>query len=600
MSIEKYFFKKSVVASSPAAPAPATSSPAAPSPAKAQDKENDDSGSVLDKETGLILPGDIKVAYEIRANTDVGPVRSLQDSVRATAKVLGLETQASTYRDLALGLITPSGLKNKLVAFINAPHALPDKSLVPVDAFLGKPNRGDWDTHCVTVKESWQLFCAKVDSISGGQIELKHMAAPSGPARSKVAMLWHYPTFTSGNSVYSHVMDPDSPSLWAQQKKMGLDDGIKTLDMFPFRLDYNHDNGPEWEKRFENWPALREACLEHVKEIIKDDRLLVVVGDEIWQETKWLVKSRRWTLTYVELQVDIKMFSAKPRIYLAQDFQGRVQQVLIRIWHGQYVYHNSHEERGAIWDLMWNTACEIAGVEIKNPELLTWAATHFLRSSSQDPEVAQTRPGSYTVFMNLRRRQNAEGRLLSAEEIRQYLPALFSRFPELGDLLQQASDKGHAALSAVEQHFNQKSVQTRQDRKNKREAESPAVAPPAKRVATDVKKIEAAGASAAARKTMQDAEAHRQSPDKTLEQSRTLERIDRLKEFRDISGKKFSAELGSFVVFYHPKKYPRGLRFLPEHGADPYAGKHHPAVIIGQSTRLLNAMERHNLAGPVE
>ncbi|KAF5630634.1 hypothetical protein F25303_9868 [Fusarium sp. NRRL 25303] len=527
MSIEKYFFKKSVVASAPAAPSPAAPSPAALSPvapslAKAQEKENDDSGSVLDKDTGLILPGDIKVAYEIRANTDVGQVRSLQDSVRATAKVLGLETQASTYRDLALGLITPSSLKNKLVAFIDAPHALPDKSLVPVDAFLGRLNfRGP------------------------NRIEA-YGSTIWASALKKVAMLWHYPTFTSGNSVYSHVMDPDSPSLWAQQKKMGLDDGIKTLDMFPFRLDYNHDNGPEWEKRFDNWAALREACLEHVKEIIEDDRLLVVVGDEIWQEAK------------------------------------------------------CHEERGAIWDLMWNTACEIAGVEIKNPELLTWAATHFLRSSSQDPEVAQTRPGSYTVFMNLRRRQNAEGRLLSAEEIRQYLPALFNRFPELGDLVQQASDKGHAALSAVEQHFNQKSVQTRQDRKNKREAESPAIAPPAKRVATDAKKIEAAGASAAARKTMQDAEAHRLNPDKTLEQSRTLERIDRLKEFRDISGKKFSAELGSFVVFYHPKKYPRGLRFLPEHGADPYAGKHHPAVIIGQSSRLLNAMERHNLAWPVE
>ncbi|KAL2683116.1 hypothetical protein Neosp_007582 [[Neocosmospora] mangrovei] len=553
------------------------------SSANGQAEGHDDSGAVLDATTGLVLPSDVKVAYEVIANNTVS-APSQQDSVEATAAILGLETQASTFLDFALELVPASALKSKLVAFLDAPYAATDQSLVPIDAFLSRPDRSDWDTHCVTMKDAWQLFCAKVESLSDGQIDMRQMAAPSGPARSKVAMLWHYPTFTSGNSVFSHVMDPDSPSLWVQLKKMGLDSGIKTLDLFPFRLEYDHDNGPQWETRFSNWPALREACLELTKELVSDDRLLVVTGDEIWQEAKWLVTSRGLSLTYLELQVDLKMFGTKPRIYLAQDSDKKIQQVIIRIWHGQYIYHNSNEPRGAMWDLMWNVACNIADVEIKSPVLLTWAATHFLRSTSQDPSVALSRPGSYTVLQTLMRRQEKEKKPVTLDEVHQYFPNLFLRHPELVDAL-------------------------------KRQEEGAIPPPPPKRVATDAKKIDAAEQSALVRKSDQQrkwealqnchqvrqAEANRQNPEKTMGHTRTLERMDRMKAMLEAGeSKKFSAELAGWAIFYNAKKFPRGLPYRPEHGIDTYIDEDHPAVLISRQTRVRDPIERRVLAGPVE
>lgn len=342
---------------------------------------------------------------------------------------------------------------------------------------------------------------------------------------------------------------------------------------------------------------------------------MVVTGDEIWQEAKWLVTSRGLSLTYVELQADLKMFGTKPRIYLAQDSDKKIQQVIIRIWHGQYIYHNSNEPRGAMWDLMWNVACNIADVEIKSPALLTWAATHFLRSTSQDPNVALSRPGSYTVLQTLMRRQEKEKKPVTLDEVHQYFPNLFLRHPELVDAVKQAADKGYAPLSAIQQHFNKKSIKTRQQRQLKRQEEGVIPPPPPKRVATDAKKIDAAEKSALVRKSDQQrkwealqnchqirqAEANRHNPEKTMGHTRTLERMDRMKTMLEAGeSKKFSAELASWAIFYNAKKFPRGLPYRPEHGIDLYIDEDHPAVLISRQSRVRDPIERRVLAGPVE
>lgn len=144
-------------------------------------------------------------------------VISVAQEARQTAEALKISASPANYRDLGLSLIPESELKQKLVSFVDMAIMPPENSLEPITAFLEDKERSDWHSHDDVLKGEWENFCMTIAEVSHGEVELGEMAAPSGPRRARMTMLWHYPTFTSGNCMLSHVMDPDSPSLKIQE-----------------------------------------------------------------------------------------------------------------------------------------------------------------------------------------------------------------------------------------------------------------------------------------------------------------------------------------------------------------------------------------------
>ncbi|KAL6354504.1 hypothetical protein LRP88_11841 [Fusarium phalaenopsidis] len=47
------------------------------------------------------------------------------------------------------------------------------------------------------------------------------------------------------------------------------------------------------------------------------------------------------------------------------DASGQVRRVIFRSFHGQYAFWNDSLRRGALWDMIYNAACEMAGVEVQ-------------------------------------------------------------------------------------------------------------------------------------------------------------------------------------------------------------------------------------------
>lgn len=167
--------------------------------------------------TGFINPSPLDPAPSgvSAADMTLDPESIRRSCVRSTAQTLGVETSVSTYRDLALSLIKDCQLKRDLVAFVDAPRQAPHESLVPVDDFIADSGRTDWHTHCHDITKTWKDFCERISTISD-KVAINRMAAPSGPTKARASFLWHYPTDTSPNQVFSHVMDPDSPTLKVQ------------------------------------------------------------------------------------------------------------------------------------------------------------------------------------------------------------------------------------------------------------------------------------------------------------------------------------------------------------------------------------------------
>lgn len=577
-----------------------------------------DSGVLLDA-NGAVLPKDIWRAYkQLAANRhDFSDPQQVAEAVRSTASVLGLETSVSTYKDLLLELLRPCALKEQLVGFVDTPAPPTQQSLVPIDAFMNNIERQDWDNHCDTITSEWNNLCETIGGLSLDQVVAKEMAKPSGPARSKQTYGWHYPTFTSPNSTYSHVMDPKSPSLWVQKAKIGLPADVKTLDFIPIRVNYDASNGPQWEKRFPNCSEIQQALNEHSSRLMRDDRFIVLVGGSTWNEFQTTIRDRDLTLKVLELQgLTGKMFDKSYRVYVGLDQQKQIQLVVTRVWHGQYAFRNSDEYRGAIWDLLWNASCDFAGVPVLDPTFFMWAAKHNMMCTSMTPGIARLRPTLYAVYQSLNREEQRRGSAFTADQVSPYFPTLIEKFPNLTERLQEAEEKGHAPLYIIKQVYCEIGLETKKKNAAKRAAEGPAPeeASPKKRAAS---KQKGAAVSATIRKDGQtlkweallqthqvvQPEANRHNAQRTLEHSKALQRIDQLKELLEKGdSRRFKDCLSKMIVGYHAEKYPRGLRSLPAHGPDPYnsQGITHPAVFVQKAALIMNAGDRQEAAGPLE
>ncbi|KAM0222213.1 hypothetical protein ACHAPA_004973 [Fusarium lateritium] len=561
--------------------------------------------------------------------TDTENVRLL--AVSSTARTLGIETSVSTYRDLALSLIEDCPLKRDLVLFVDAERQTPQDSLVPIDAFTTDSDRTDWHIHCPEMARMWKDFCEKVTLISEDKVAIDRMAAPSGPKKARATFLWHYPTDTSPNQVFSHVMDPESPSLRVQKIKNGSRGDVKTLDLIPIRVPYK-TTGPQWEETYtDQWSAIHQTCVDFAQDALKDDEFIFAVGGEVFPYLKRMVKSWGFTLTWLELNVNTKMWEKAPRIYIARDSNHDIRKVIVWTFHGQFSFSNRKANVGAIWDLLYNAGYELAEVPISNYGYFEWKAGATRRRNWSDMPGKVEILSERDMYKALVEKETAEQKPCTIEYVRQCFPSLLEKTPGLLEEIKIAvEEKGYSPLNPIMRIFVGRQQATRTSNLAAKRKIAPPPAPKPKKVVTEKMQayIDSDILSAAQKRgndtkqaivrskyeafmasfEVRQAEANRLNPNKPTEHARALPRIDAIKasmtagtasgKFKDLGLK-----LSHWVVFYS-KEYPRGYRYSMDGGPvvtepDRYNNQRHPAISIMNTSYFRNAAARLSVAGPV-
>ncbi|KAF5982199.1 hypothetical protein FCOIX_3865 [Fusarium coicis] len=471
----------------------------------------------------------------------------LKEAVGKTARALGIETSVSSYRSLALSVIEDCPLKRELIAFVDGETEDPHESLVPIDAFVADKDRADWHTHCPEMMRIWKDFCTQVDSASNGQVAIHEMAAPSGPLKSRATFFWHYPTDTSPNTIFSHVMDPGSASLKAQSIKNGMRGDIKTLDLIPLRVPYDQVTGPEWEETYkEQWPAILQACLRLNRELVRNDRFIFAIGKGVFPSIRGIC--------YELAGVPVLNYGY---------FEWKAGQTANRTW------ANPTSQVGKITDRdMYNTL-----MDKENAEQVSCSVELVLECF---PALIQKDPGLVD-------------RVKSAVSDKGYSPL----FPILQFFLAQelpkikASKKRPTDLPDVPPP-KRKALNDGQKRGH------------VTKRAQLLSKYDALINSFEARQV----EAARLDPNKPAKYARALPRLDEIKKAReDEDTKKLSTKLSFWATFFS-EEFPRGLRWSLDGGPavtqpDPFANTTHPGIKLLDISYFRNKSMRVEACGPL-
>ncbi|KAJ4122699.1 hypothetical protein NW768_010138 [Fusarium equiseti] len=568
------------------------------------------------------------------ADMTLDPESIRRVAVHDTAQALGVETSVSTYRDLVLSLIKDCSLKRDLVAFVDAPRKAPHESLVPVDAFINDSDRTDWHTHCLDMDKSWKEFCGKVSAISD-KVTINRMAKPSGPMKARASFLWHYPTNTSPNQVFSHVLDTDSPTVRVQETKNGLTRDVKTLDLIPIRIPYK-ERGPGWKETFEEqWPALLETCIRFTADLLKDDDFIFAIGKGVFPHLKGIIESWGLTLTWLELQVDVKMWENAPRIYIARDASKRIRKVIFWTFHGQFAFYNEKVEVGAVWDMMYNAGYELAGVPVLNYGFFVWRADRTAQRNWDEIPDKVGKISDRDMHKLLVEKEIFDEKPCTIEFVQQCFPRLIEKTPGLlGEIETAVQQNGYSPLNAINRVFIRRQQMSRQANSAIKRKAAPLPAPETKKSKREhTEKAKAYFASdrlAEGQKKGNDtkkaivrskydafmqsfevrqAEANRFVPNQSIEFARALPRIDKIRETMEAATrtdvfKHVGTDLSPWVTFYS-KEYPRGYRYAMDGGPaipepDPYANQRHPAIAIMNKGSFRDKASRLEAAGPAD
>ncbi|KJZ75250.1 hypothetical protein HIM_05444 [Hirsutella minnesotensis 3608] len=401
----------------------------------------------------------------------------LHEAVQATAALLKVPSTASTYGELFLSLIVDPSHARQMRSFMETlRYRIIGRSLVPVDEFANKPDRQNWDVHDIKLNRQWGQFCEDLQQTTD-QVVIKEMAAPSGPDRSKITFLWHYPTNTSPNTTYSHVLDPGSKIVGIQKNKIGFPRDVKTVNLIPIRIVYNKaavHHEPKWAKSFSDWGKIYPKCLEFVDEVTSNDKLVVAMGIPAFKELVKMAERRGWSVKKGLLATRVKFFEGQGHFAMARDSKGQIQQVILRSCHGQTAFHNVDIEKGAVWDLLYNAACDFAGVPIKNLEYFAWRSTNVRPPEQPTLDELRKRVG-ITNYFELHRQladwEKTNKIVIQWDDIEEFFAAELRDKPRLREIADLFREKNYSPLDAIRHYTQMKGNSTREANSAKRKAE---------------------------------------------------------------------------------------------------------------------------------
>jgi hypothetical protein len=320
------------------------------------------------------------------------------------------------------------------------------QSLVDIDRFI-ESRTEDWDSHDIDIDKKWDILADELVNLSNGALCREFLTKPSGPSKAALTCIWHYPTWYTNSPAWGHVMDRTNPSLRAQYARMGPSPFVRTQNRFPIRESYSKDGVP-WNDTYSNWDQIEEKCLKFCRWLNKRSKLILVIGRENAASVADLIDLGQ-SLESIEIKIRHRqsVFEAMPHIQVIRHKSSKeIKHVVLTSYHSQsFFYDTVRMDMRAFTDLIWNAACEIAGIELINP-------LYFLTMPKRPAMRAQAKgvaTGQLKLALQLRAGEKGTNVLLPETTVRRAFEKTLRKNPSFS----LSRDKNGSFVGAIIRHW---------------------------------------------------------------------------------------------------------------------------------------------------
>lgn len=132
--------------------------------------------------------------------------------------------------------------------------------------------------------------------------------------------------------------------------------------------------------------------------------------------------------------------------------------VIFPLFHGQFAFNNDRLLSGALWDLVFNAGCEIAGIKVIAPEVFTRRAEALAKAKATGN---RRRQNDQNEVGRLYAEDFANDCIRSKEQLREQFPVVFQSNPGLQADMDRGIALGHPPIAYLEGIFDERSKATR-------------------------------------------------------------------------------------------------------------------------------------------
>jgi hypothetical protein len=245
-----------------------------------------------------------------------------------------------------------------------------------MEAFL-EDKSSNWASHCSKLDGIWTEYAPKL--AEAGQCPLADLVKPSGPLLAPLAIVWHYPSFSSTHNAYGLVFDTSNPCLNLQQIKIGSDRRVLTVDAIPKRMfkpeSGNPYDGQSWWKNFQS------VAVKFLEEVTEFTKIRLVLGKENNAALHVEMKKNKSTLLYTSIPIliddkPVQLYGKEGSFYVVQcRATKKIKQLIFTSYHLEYFMYNYPDPRVAKFcDISWNICAAVAGLDVVNVDYFEFVA----------------------------------------------------------------------------------------------------------------------------------------------------------------------------------------------------------------------------------
>ncbi|KAJ4203336.1 hypothetical protein NW767_005453 [Fusarium falciforme] len=164
--------------------------------------------------------------------------------------------------------------------------------------------------------------------------------------------------------------------------------------------------------------------------------------------------------------IEEEMFGNAPHTLVAMDASGQVRRVIFRSFHGQYAFRNDSLRRGALWDMIYNAACEMAGVEVQKHTFFEYCAMVTQGRADSSLKAMVGNGPNHNMWKALQRRESDGVLLMTIPLLREMFPRLLAKVPTLVADMEDAVSKGYSPLYTITSYLSGLTVATKTTRRS--------------------------------------------------------------------------------------------------------------------------------------
>jgi hypothetical protein len=244
------------------------------------------------------------------------------------------------------------------------------------DAFLTAQS-DSWQVDDRAIDELWQQLVPALVESSGDKIKPSSLSKPSGPLGARLAVCWHYPTYTTKQRDFGSTMDPSNPCIRAQYERLGASRAVLTHDTYCIREHFQtfKQPGVTWESLYDEWPTMQDYCYDMTSQLNRESPIVLLVGRENYNIADLLTMDH---LTESAENVNIilpngrKIFGETPFLRVVQNRStNQIVRLVFFSWHSHSFFFSPVEWYWAYHDFLWNAVAQISGLAIRKADYFT-------------------------------------------------------------------------------------------------------------------------------------------------------------------------------------------------------------------------------------